>query len=1020
MSRRGIVLTGLIALVLAAALPAAAADLALVYACAEAQKGQTLDLGMRPPDTLYVFTLAAKNIGSATLTPTGTPNRVDASGFTLVTDLPAGTIAPGAAPTFRIRFDSSGLTDGTVANGSISISYDGGTDSPLVVATRITIKDGSLPEVVVRLTDGTEIPDGASNVIDFGSQLVGTTSAPRMIQIANIGAGPLGIDSITATDPPFHCTAPGTPVSVGSCSTSSITFTPTAAGIATGTVTIDNTDFDEGTYDFTVRGNGIAPEMNVKVNGTDVADGTSYALAGTTLVGDHTDIGVTIENSATGELRLTGSPRVSISGAGFAQQGTDPATPVHLGTPSPFTIRFTPTAAGSATGTVSITNNDSDENPYNFTITTAAVPEQIVFPRVAPVPSVPPTVDGTVSGDPGWNGAARITYDNGTGHTPVAFQGVKSRDGTSLYFSFEVTDDLSFNGDDIVVVGIRPDRNAPAGGANDLRFVIYPVGAGTGSGAGQEPTAKHLSRDSASWTPVAPWPADPGLALKVAANPAGHTWNLEMRLPVSLQISPTETLVLADQMLFYMNIIRDFSTVASEFTWPLLAPWVSGDFDTYPFSTAEWGYADKADTAIGHGVWIEMSDLRTTNTPDSYIEPAAGFVNTLQATAHNGMTRGDSPVPAPRVTALYRLANWGIPGLDEWMAVPSGEPGANPATVAQIDAGANHTFELQWSVNDALRPQYQTHPHQCMMVELDSTSDTTEVVFSRKSATRNMDFVRASVFMRDAEIGTAGYGPAPEGRQSHEFILRVRASEAALEQEAVKPGLLGRSSRLTWTCEGYRATGKFIVVHGHRYELYDPVGSFGYIASHDGPVGKWYWELAGKGLRKVDRDTYRISIPPGQSATITTRITSQEHAVVASVHAGTAIPIAGFPAGTTAGARALLDFGVSLRPWLLLEALGGYSLFPTGLPGSFSTWLDLSADLRAMITVKGKLSAYLQAGAGVYLPLGGAAQAGLNAGAGLEYAVNARLSVEAGGEYHLVPVTGMQFAGARAGIIAKF
>ena len=78
----------------------------------------------------------------------------------------------------------------------------------------------------------------------------------------------------------------------------------------------------------------------------------------------------TIQNVGSGSLDLTGAPIVSIGGPGAGDfvVTASPVTPIAGGDDETFEVTFTPSAIGVRTATVSIDNNDSDENPYNFTI----------------------------------------------------------------------------------------------------------------------------------------------------------------------------------------------------------------------------------------------------------------------------------------------------------------------------------------------------------------------------------------------------------------------------------------------------------------------------------------------------------------------------------------------------------------------------------------------------------------------------------------------------------------------------
>jgi hypothetical protein len=79
----------------------------------------------------------------------------------------------------------------------------------------------------------------------------------------------------------------------------------------------------------------------------------------------------TINNTGDGDLLLTGNPLVAISGTHASQftVTTMPSATIVPASSSTFTIQFAPTSEGTKTATVSVANNDSDENPFTFNIT---------------------------------------------------------------------------------------------------------------------------------------------------------------------------------------------------------------------------------------------------------------------------------------------------------------------------------------------------------------------------------------------------------------------------------------------------------------------------------------------------------------------------------------------------------------------------------------------------------------------------------------------------------------------------
>jgi len=118
------------------------------------------------------------------------------------------------------------------------------------------------------------------------------------------------------------------------------------------------------------------PEINITGLGNSISDGdTTPSLTDNTDFGDVDVISgsqantFVIENLGTLNLNLTGTPRVLIGGANAGDfTVTNPATPIAPGGTRTFVITFNPSAVGLRTANVTIANNDSNENPYNFNI----------------------------------------------------------------------------------------------------------------------------------------------------------------------------------------------------------------------------------------------------------------------------------------------------------------------------------------------------------------------------------------------------------------------------------------------------------------------------------------------------------------------------------------------------------------------------------------------------------------------------------------------------------------------------
>ncbi len=283
-----------------------------------------------------------------------------------------------------VDFGSVALTNGTrqfrftaVGQNEFASAFKIGVDTitltPLNGATEINVLGNG-----ATIVDGDSTPS-LTDYTDFGSADVATGNVTRTFTIQNTGTLAMSVGTVTLSGTnvaDFSVTAqPATSAAAGDSTTFSVKFDPGATGLRTAALSFSNGDADENPYNFSIQGTGTgAPEINVQGNATNIVDGdTTPSLA------DHTDFGsadingntvsrtFTIQNTG-GSALTVGTVTISGTHASNFTVTTQPPTSVAAGGSAPFVIQFDPSATGLRTASLSFSNNDPNENPYNFSI----------------------------------------------------------------------------------------------------------------------------------------------------------------------------------------------------------------------------------------------------------------------------------------------------------------------------------------------------------------------------------------------------------------------------------------------------------------------------------------------------------------------------------------------------------------------------------------------------------------------------------------------------------------------------
>ena len=320
-------------------------------------------------------TFTIRNTGSALLTVgTITISGANASEFTVTTP-PSATVAIGASTTFTITFAPTAVG---VRNATITFSNNDTDENPYSFSIQGT---GVQQEIDIQ-GNGISIIDGDAtpSIVDWTD--FGTVAGTRTFTIRNLGNIALSIGTISITGANASdftvTTLPSATVAGFGTTTFVITFNPSAINIRNASISIVNNDATENPYDFAVSGFGIIPEIDIQGNAISIVDGDT-----TPDVSDWTDFS-TVTSTRTftifnnGNLTLT-IGAITITGANASEFTitTPPASNVAAFSSTSFVVTFIPAAIGVRSAALSIVNNDSSENPYNFNIQGTGTPREI-------------------------------------------------------------------------------------------------------------------------------------------------------------------------------------------------------------------------------------------------------------------------------------------------------------------------------------------------------------------------------------------------------------------------------------------------------------------------------------------------------------------------------------------------------------------------------------------------------------------------------------------------------------------
>jgi hypothetical protein len=232
------------------------------------------------------------------------------------------------------------------------------------------------PEIAV-LGNGVNIVDGdttpsTTDGTDFGTVAQGAVD-DRVFTVSNTGTSTLTTSSLTLPSGFTLIEGLSASIAAGSSDTFTVWLNTSSTGAHSGQISFVNNDSDENPFNFSITGfvnPPLAPEIAVLGNGVNIVDGdttpstTDGTDFGTVAQGATDDRVFTVSN--TGTSTLTTSALTLPSGFTLVE---GLSASLAAGSSDTFTVRLDTSSPATHSGQISFADNDSDENPFNFSIT---------------------------------------------------------------------------------------------------------------------------------------------------------------------------------------------------------------------------------------------------------------------------------------------------------------------------------------------------------------------------------------------------------------------------------------------------------------------------------------------------------------------------------------------------------------------------------------------------------------------------------------------------------------------------
>jgi hypothetical protein len=188
----------------------------------------------------------------------------------------------------------------------------------------------------------------SASILNFGVLQIGLASASQTVTVTNVSSHSAIFTSIATSGDFSQSNTCPTTLNAGQNCTITVTFTPTAAGTRTGTVTLKDNDPGSPTQTIALTGVGATNAITLLPSG--------LSFPGQTPGTRSAPMNITLFNDGTAAINITVIGIAPADGT-FAQTNNCPAT-LNPNTNCVFQVVFTPPDSGNFSATLSVTDGD--------------------------------------------------------------------------------------------------------------------------------------------------------------------------------------------------------------------------------------------------------------------------------------------------------------------------------------------------------------------------------------------------------------------------------------------------------------------------------------------------------------------------------------------------------------------------------------------------------------------------------------------------------------------------------------